>query len=376
MKRGSVWIPVVGTVCLLALSGTAWVSNSQVPVRERLARLVAEWEAQQAEPPRREALYGETLAGNACDDYDAASRVLQSLRLECCLVPNKAHFEWTLRGLPLTEDERRAIAPQLDVALQSIRRGVRRATLRLPERRCVPTFELLAIVDDAIDRAFAARSRDLAELYADRLVLTTDLWSVLHPTPTFRDEWLPALDVETAVWFDAALHRLDERTPIFASARDRIARGARDVADVTPLQQSFTMGLEAWRYGFDWYWRSLVFCDRLLANEGELEPPAHDWTKRQAQLNAFGSGIDTGANAWAAHIPAMLLGEERQRRMRVTELRVLRLALAFVHHLDMPQLDDPFGSGPIGIEIRGDEATFRSEGTIGRERLSRTARRR
>ena len=53
MRRGSVWIPVAGTVCLLVLGGMECVALDQQVVRERLARFDAEHDAKQAQLPRR-----------------------------------------------------------------------------------------------------------------------------------------------------------------------------------------------------------------------------------------------------------------------------------------------------------------------------------
>ena len=66
MARSAVWIPVAGTVCLLVLGGMECVTQSQQVVRERLARFVED-EASLV-PPRLEAVYGETIEGNAIDD--------------------------------------------------------------------------------------------------------------------------------------------------------------------------------------------------------------------------------------------------------------------------------------------------------------------
>lgn len=377
MGRGSVWLPIAGTVCLLGLGGTAWVSHGRTAVRERLARFVAEQGAREASPLRREAVYGETLEGNACDDYVAASKVLTPLRLGWRNAGNTRHLEWTRRGLPLTEEERRALAPSLDLALEHIRRGVRRSTLRFPERRPVATFEVETTVDGAIDRAFATGDgRALAELFVDRWVLTGDLWGAWIHAPEFRDEWLYALDAESAAWFAAGLRRLDERQHCVASPAPWIAQHVRAIADLTPLQQSFEQGLRAWRWGFDSYWRELVACDRLVAALPELVPPAVDWARRQVQVAAFASVVDDVEGGWAVNVPGHLLGHERLLRTALTHLRLLRLAVAFVHRHELPRLDDPLGSGPIEVDMRGDEATFGSEGMNGDKRIERTVRRR
>ncbi|HEX6811943.1 MAG TPA: hypothetical protein VF384_10010 [Planctomycetota bacterium] len=379
MRRGSLWLPIAGTVFLLVLGGMECVSSSQAPVRERIAQFVAEFDAQQAALPPREALYGETLAGNACDDYAAASKSLAAAEVSWRQLPRSRDWtkELTLRRKPLSDAARCTIAPALDQALRSIRQGTRRANVRPRDHR-VDFLLLDAVIEDATRRAFAARDgRLLAELFLDQWTLRGDMcghaWT---QSPAFRDEWLPVLGPEAAAWFASVLQRLDERTPLVASARRYIATGARDVADLTPMQQSFTQGLQAWNYGFDSYWRSLVVCDRLRENLGELEPPAQDWSKRQAQIDVFGSVIDEPAGAWVDAIPCMVHGEERFRRQVLANLRLLRLAVAFMHGLELPQLADPLGPGIIEVEIRENEATFSGEGANGKERLSRTVCRR
>ena len=375
MRRGSIWIPVAGTVCLLVLAGMECVTQDQQVVRERLARFVEEHDAKQA-AARFEAIYGETIDGNAFDDYVTASKLLPPLRLGWCAPIDDVRKELLQRGKPLGDDARRELAPVLATALQSIRHGVRCASV-LPKGRSVDAFTLEAVVGDALDRAFAAHdTRSLVELFVDRWVLVDHLWATWIKPLEFRDEWLHALDVGSAGWFDAVLHRLDDRHGCTARPARMIARHVLLIADRTPLQQSFEQALSAWRWGFDSYWRELVACDRLVAALPELEPPASDWTQRQGQIATFGGALGDIEARWAYWVPDRVKGEEWQRRTALTDLRLLRLAVAFVHGLALPRLADPLGSGLIEVEIRGNEATFRSEGMYGKERISRTVRRR
>jgi len=376
MRRGSIWIPVAGTVCALALAGMECVTLDQQDVRERLARFVEEHDANQV-PPRFEAIYGETIDGNAIDDYVAASQLLAPLRLGWCHTFRESwRKKLTQRGQPLGEGARREIAPTLANALLSIRRGVRCATV-LPKGRSFDSFGLEAVVDDALDQAFAAHdTRTLVELFVDRWVFIGHVWSPGHPRPEFQDDWLHALDADSARWFGAVLGRLDVRHCCFMSPAGWIAWYVGEIADRTPLQQSFESGLSAWRWGFDSHWRGLVACDRLVAGLPELAPPASDWTRRQGQIATFGSALGDIEEGWATRVPDWVKVHESQLRAVLTHLRLLRLAVAFVHGLELEHLADPLGSGPIEVEIRGDEATFRSEGMCGKERLARTVRRR
>ena len=374
MARSAVWIPVAGTVCLLVLGGMECVTQSQQVVRERLARFVED-EASLV-PPRLEAVYGETIEGNAIDDYVAAGHLLAPLKLAWRCVPsNPLRKGLTQRGQPLGEDAHRKIAPVLANSLLLIRRGVRCATV-LPKGRVVDSHMLEAVVDDALDHAFAAHdTRTLIELFVDRWVFVGHVWRPL-PRPEFLDDWLHGLDADSARWFEAVLRRLDEQHECSKSPADWIAQGVRDCAGLTPLQQSFEQGLSAWRWGFDAYWRELAACDRLVAALPELAPPAPDWPRRQQQIAAFGNAVGDIEDGWACKIPGFLQNDERGLRRVLTDLRLLRLAVAFVHGLELPRLEDPLGSGPIEVEIRGDEATFRSEGLNGKERIARTVRRR
>jgi hypothetical protein len=375
MRRGSVWIPVTGAVCLLVLGGMECVTLSQQDVRERLARFVADHDANQV-PPRFEAIYGETVDGNAMDDYAAASHLLAPLKLRWRPAPSDGwRKELTHNEKPLGEAARRDLAPTLANALQSIRRGVRCSTV-MPCGRSVDIFGLEALVDDALDRAFAAHdAHTLVELFVDRWVLVGHYWHRWIWRAGFRDDWLHALDADSARWFDAALRRLEGQHDCSASPANLIAQGARGCADLTPLQQSFGQGVSAWRWGFDSYWRELVACDRLVAALPELAPPASDWARRQEQIAAFGSVLGDVEDGWASKIPTFVKSEELAWRRVLTQLRLLRLSVAFVHGLELPRLADPLGSGPIEVEIRGDEATFRSEGVHGKERLARTVQR-
>src|SRR5262245_4197290 len=184
MGRGSVWIPVAGTLCLLVIGGMECVTQSQQDVRERLARFVEEQAAKQV-PLRLEAVYGETIDGNAIDEYVAASQVLAPLRLGWRPAPSDPlRKEGMQRGKPLGEDARREIAPALANALLSIRRGVRCATVLT--KGCPVDSTLEAVVDDALDSAFVAHdARTLVELFVDRWVFVGHRWS-LAARPEFR----------------------------------------------------------------------------------------------------------------------------------------------------------------------------------------------
>lgn len=365
MRARSVIVLTFASVFVAAVAGMAWMYCQRDEVQARLDAFLAEQERRDGTVRTREAVYGATLDGDAADHYAAAARAI-------------GDASTLLRGKePLSPAARERIAPSLAAAQASIRSGVRCARLGRGDNS---TGDLLArVVTDAVVAAFAADEvRNAVELFVDQCVYAIDTSRGVPDLPPFRDEWLRQLDAGTGSFLAAALQRLDERWPRHASAEQWIALVIRNELAHGHRTHSVASALDSYAYGFDRSWRALVLCDELLARVPALSPPAEQWPQRQAQYAAFGVGAVEPPRAFSDRLPWLMTDFERRNREQLARLRLLRLAVAFVCSSELPRLDDPLGSGAIEGEIRGDEATFRSEGTAsyGKQRIERTVRRR
>lgn len=130
--------------------------------------------------------------------------------------------------------------------------------------------------------------------------------------------------------------------------------------------------LLAWQSGFSVRRLATQRAARAIAVVARFEAatPAHEgWQRRWARLVALAEELRTELRPLpAAFVDHFVAHEERYNEVR-TQLRLLRLAVAWRTGAPSPQLADPFGDAPLRVIPTGDGVVFASE----RDGLQRAA---
>lgn len=183
------------------------------------------------------------------------------------------------------------------------------------------------------------------------------------------DRWssteLAALDDSALQLLASGLERLDAEWPLHEDVAGWLAASAEFWLDKGLAHQpDAEQRLRAWRRGFIVRAEALVTCDLLLTRLPGLSPAAADWPARAQQWRVFLDDLSercSGDVLWLMFHLAEVV--EPTRFAALARLRLLRLSASFLLGEELPRLADPFATEPLQVEVRGNEATFRSVST-------------
>jgi hypothetical protein len=177
------------------------------------------------------------------------------------------------------------------------------------------------------------------------------------------ERWLAAGSSEDLTAFAVAIAQADPaRLPCLAPAATcaGIVDHLAGASDIDPAVLGMRSPLAAWRHGFSLRRAGM---DRALALAADVQrfdvgtPAGETWPDRRVRLQEL---VDREAaasgNAWMSWYAGLVEHEVAARR-GVAALRLLRVAVAARLEQPLPELGDPFGSGPLRIE-RGPDGGF------------------
>ncbi|MBL8752474.1 MAG: hypothetical protein JNK15_04155, partial [Planctomycetes bacterium] len=171
------------------------------------------------------------------------------------------------------------------------------------------------------------------------------------------DDRVRRLDVAAARLLAAGLERLDATWPPHTDVVRFMAKHARGT-----LEGGWSAGrLRALRHGFfDPADAELAACDALIAGLPRMQPPRSGLVARMQQWGEWATHDgDWSWTAVGAQVDQLRL-RESSHLLGITEVRLLRLALAFRLGEPLPELVDPISGGPFDVRIEGNVASFRS----------------
>ena len=185
-------------------------------------------------------------------------------------------------------------------------------------------------------------------------------------TRAVSDDWLRAVDDETLGALGAALAEADAALAGSARFLEReLANSIRVIAEspnLTANDLCLDNPLQLWSHGFS----ARVLATSILAQQleqwqdcfGALGPGA-SWPEYEAASASFLAATgDQVSPALALPSPDV----ERTRHEARAAIVQLRQAIAFHRGREIPELADPLGTGPMQVEVDGEQATFRSVG--------------
>lgn len=344
---------------LLFLVAASWLSPRTDDAR--LRRFVAEQALRKPAAGVRQPLFGDAVPESAALGYAAA------VALRRYDEPREAAGDGMARWL----GERVADRPVVVGELQPVLMALRRATHATTAARSVAQDDAVALrtvvrlaTDDALDRsdgeAAVGSWLDEARLVCDAIEALTGqdgglLWDRWTPT------LLAGLDEPALRLLATGLERLDAQWPLHSDVAQPLAVSAAFwLDDGRSPPADLDERLRAWRRGFDVRAEALTTCEMLLTTLPTMTPPAADWPARERQWRAFLVDPSDRCSGevlwWMFH----LCEGEQARFAGQARLRLLRLAVAFTLGDELAELADPFAAAPLQVDLRGDEATFRS----------------
>lgn len=400
--RRTKWgVLVTCTLIVCGMGYASWVHKSGDEVRERLELALLTMKRDERAPVYRTApLWGETIDEVAFEQYALAGAALAAKALPKSLGWNAASGEIFLGGKTASPERAKELREAWAPAIEDVRAGAhcrltQPGTIRILPGKTTGPGKAPAILVPNLDQvevvllcelqllAREARTRDFVGLWMDAVTFAVDGLSQSGGTARVRLYLNVLTDDLLATLSELDLQRLDgflaNADPLVGALADpnsllmntvQIAvEGSRKVSR-EPMQ----LRLSAWQHGFDPYRADLEGFDELLRLRAMLEPIAKDGGQREAQWSAYRSARRERQTFTTSLVDDRAENGERWQREALTQLRLLRLAVAFHRGVEVPQLADPFASAPLQVQIEDDSAVLRSARTF--DRSQRIARRR
>ncbi len=264
----------------------------------------------------------------------------------------------------------------LPISLLSARDLVNAATIEA--RRRVAVGDGIGAVALLLDAATFAVDLQGSPLVVDQTIAGALLQ--LAAGELLRDSELQRLDAAALDLLGTGLRLLDERCRVTVDGAGEALLLARSllgqdapVGGLPPaaLDRKATSG---WHYAWSRRWAA---ADAVLliveACEQIRRAATLPWSQRQARLRELEAGLAAQPNAMVRTFAANGSGVERTLRLAATQLRLLRLAVAFHAGGELPVLADPLGDGTLVTIRRDGGAVFRSAGGTDDMPLERSA---
>ncbi len=363
-------IVAAGAVLALGTGFLAWSSEGRERARESLRAKVEAVEArEQPWPGRREALWGETRPGRAFEHYQRAAGLQGWLSAWW-----DGARQQVVEGREVASAERIAgLRRGWTPALHLLQQGAHCDDARPPAACGDPFAGLHQALKIEVPLRFAeGRAANAVRLWLDGLAFAVDQ---LAPW-AWREQAVRRLldlgspDVVAALGGDEldllaqGLGRLDPllaRMPDYEVALAARARGLLDGTD-EGVHRGYYLG--AWESGFDLETQQFDTLAELLDLGSLLSPAAADGAARQRQWRAWASAVRRHDNWYGRWLDPLLVAIETQQRQVLTQLRLLRLAVAFHRGGEPLELPDPFAAGMLHVQVDLGTATFRSAETF------------
>jgi hypothetical protein len=123
--------------------------------------------------------------------------------------------------------------------------------------------------------------------------------------------------------------------------------------------------MQALRHGFfDAVDAELAACDELIQELPMMQTPAVGVLARARQWSEWSSARHDWTWTYVGDWVSQLQMRESSHLFGLSELRLLRLALAFELGEPLPDLVDPVAGGPFDVRIDGNVASFRSSANV------------
>ncbi len=363
---------VLGLIAAIALAFWFWVDSVASRQWEAALRRLEEIRKEaQARRPVRKVLRGEPIPGNAWDDYTAALGEARKLAS-----PGKA-LALTVLADPRSDPVKAVSVVQAGAAaIVHFRKGARRETSDYPaelesvssraRRGLDDDFRLLTCLALAQARVLdqEGRSREAAEVLLDYFQFMRDLWAdggsggrhsaslemcivldevqALIMSGSFSREDFLALDGQCQV--------LDSEFPsaLFKTLGDLVGDGETVVSmrvNSDRLQEAGWNWLKTWRFAFSERLikidaiRRIDQCARLTVSlEGR---PYHEVFMAYEGVVAEDPEYPTRNPLWTSHGHKYWGSNER---IRLTQIRLLRMAVHFRATGEVLDLEDPYGN--------------------------------
>jgi hypothetical protein len=182
----------------------------------------------------------------------------------------------------------------------------------------------------------------------------------------FGDAMIAGMDAPRLQRLEKALGEVDACLPEDQALAQRYACEMVSVVSGSTLNGYAmpTVSLRAWRQGFSvssWYRAlatSVVEIVRQPATRGA--DGESNWSERRRQLDQITSEVVAAGRDYSGVGAVNFAEREENARRAVTQLRLLRLAVAFHLGREFPTLRDPLGNGDLVVRIDGKAATFSS----------------
>ncbi len=203
-------------------------------------------------------------------------------------------------------------------------------------------------------------------------IATTEVWT---------DERLRALGPQDLRLLGEGLQRLDAQLPVILPYDGELlflgSHFARWIDSGSPASLDGWALPSAWRYGFSTRW---MLADAFLVQRGmarAIRDADAGWIGRRALWAELAARAASSSNPVVQQTMPNLEAAERNLREVVTQVRLLRLAVAFQRGEALPELADPLGEGPLTAQRSADDAevVLQSQGRRPRGPLERRARR-
>jgi hypothetical protein len=324
-------------------------------VRARVARHVAAIDARiAARGAAREVAWGSAEDGEAFAHYAAACKELRR-------GPRVGwNGEFWRDGKKIDESTARELRARFATGLAHLVAGAR---CRDARPRCLDAYSFG--IASAVMVEVALRLRDGDDLGGVRLwldaftfQLDVDRSQIQALSSQWRGEEPRRLDAAAAEVLSEGCRRLDQRLMEFVPLDETVVAWMRPVLDGDYTRDWGWRDMAAsWRHGFEPDDRHLAEFAAWLDRGPKLAAFAPTGRAREAQWRATWPELATGSHLMAIGLDQAYEGEQ-ERRAVVTELRMLRLALAWQHRQPLPDVVDPFTGEPFAMTRDGDIAMW------------------
>lgn len=363
---------ITGAAVALVLGGM-WFASMQHgaggDVRARLQQFVAAADARAAAADHRhQAPWGATNAGSAFAHYDTAVAEARALGL--------LGFEWHVphergrerNGAIVTPDRLAELRHGWKPVVAELQHGAH-AHDRRRSRGAVNHHVLVDVAQAEVDARWReGHQHEAVGLWLELLTVCVDAqWTagggaVAESIAFWRDARLAELSRADREQLATALARLDPRLAVQPDPRAIVASNVhlRDLLQGSFPPASLRRRVRAWQFGFDPAAREMAALWELAERTAVFDTPTTDGGANRAQWQALLAPCRSTTTVQTEHIVSWLGHTVDCQRRDLTELRLLRLALAFRCDESPPELADPFADVSLTVAVDADEAVFAS----------------
>ena len=370
------------TLIVCGMGYASWNHKTGDDLRDRVLRTAAAVLARQpALVYRRTALWGETLEGDAFEQYALAAAAKGATAGIGWNAADRAFLE---KGAVVTKERQQQLRETWAPVIQQVRAGAHGQTLTAPSSflgKVVGLDEALFL--ELRSLASEARASDFLNLWMDAFTFAIDRlpgpaggWRDQFPRSylsLLTDDVLATLSAPELQVLQGCLTNADPLVAVLPDCEGFLAWSVRVQVENARIEGlGIRTRLFAWQHGFDPFRADLEGYDELFRLGPMLRPAATDGGQREAQWSAYRAAPRERQTPLTRFHDEITEKSERQHRQLLAQLRLLRLAVAFHRGVELPQLADPFASAPLQVQIEGDAAVLGSAITFpGSQRIAR-----